>query len=231
MLRLLADIAAPRLCPVCKRPLIKGERALCTTCMVRLPRTGIHLTSTNSMTEALSNAPAVPGLAAAWFHYNPRSEFAPLIRRAKYSDRPGLARALGRAFATELIADTPSAIEAVDVLLPVPMHYRKYLRRGYNQSEEIARGISEATGIPVGDNLVAVRAHATQTRRSRDARRKNVAGMIECRCPEELEGLDIAIVDDVFTSGATMAECALAIGRGGGRPSSVGALCLALANS
>lgn len=83
----------------------------------------------------------------------------------------------------------------------------------------------------MGDNLVAVRAHATQTRRSRDARRKNVAGMIECRSPEELEGLDIAIVDDVFTSGATMAECALAIGRGGGRPSSVGALCLALANS
>ena len=90
MLRLLADIAAPRLCPVCKRPLIKGERALCTTCMVRLPRTGIHLTSTNSMTEALSNAPAVPGLAAAWFHYNPRSEFTPrqVFRPSRAGARP-----------------------------------------------------------------------------------------------------------------------------------------------
>lgn len=215
---------------MCKRHLMPQEKALCTTCLVRLPRTGIHLTGANAVKDALSNAPAPPGLAAAWFHYNPRGEFATLVRRAKYSDRPGLARRLGRLFATELAADVPAAVDAVDVLLPVPMHYLKYLRRGYNQSIEIARGISDVTGIPVGDNLVAIKAHASQTRRSRAQRLKNVAGIVECRHPAELEGLDVAIVDDVFTSGATIAECAIAIGRAGAVPASVGALCLAMAN-
>ena len=209
--------------------MLHGEEAMCTECLLALPRLTGH-TGDTGIAEALSNGPAQPGFSAVWFRYNRESPFADLVRSAKYGDRPRQARLLGRAFARELIADHPAAIAAIDVLLPVPMHWFKQIRRGYNQSREIAVGISDITGIPVGDNLVATAPHATQTHRSRQRRLSNVRGTVACREPAELDGLDICIVDDIVTTGATLSECVLSIGRAGARPASVGAMALGAPN-
>ncbi len=224
-----ADLVAPRTCCCCGRRLHDDEAAICTVCNLALPRAGIRSGRNSRIASILSNAVAPTGVTAAWFHYDPASPYADIIRKAKYADRPLLAREAGRTFAKELVSDMPGIIDDIDVLLPVPMHISKQIRRGYNQSIEIAQGISEVTGIPVGDNLVARRSHATQTRRTLEARRKNISGIFECRQPEELAGLDIVLVDDVITSGATISECALAIGRSGARPDSIGALALGIA--
>ena len=86
----------------------------------------------------------------AWFRYSRASEYAALIRRAKYGDRPRLARGLGRMMGCELLAAAAAApsghaaewLAELDVLLPVPMYWTKRMRRGFNQSEEIARGLA-----------------------------------------------------------------------------------------
>jgi len=205
--------------------MLHGEEAMCTECLLSLPRLAGH-TGDTGITEALSNGPAPAGFSAVWFRYNREGPFADLVRSAKYGDRPHQARMMGRAFARELMADHGSAIADIDVLLPVPMHWFKQIRRGYNQSNEIAAGISDITGIPVGDNLISVAPHSTQTHRSRQSRLVNVRGTIACRMPCELENLDICLVDDIVTTGATLTECILAIGRSGARPSSIGALAL-----
>lgn len=222
----LLHVCLPRLCPVCGRAMITGEEALCTDCLMTLPRLLPAAGAGTGIDNALSNGPARPGMAAVWFRYDRKSRFADLVRSAKYDDRPRMARLLGRAFARELLADRSAETAAVDLLLPVPMHWLKQLRRGYNQSVEIARGISDITGIPVGDNLVATAAHRTQTHRSRQSRLVNVRGTICCKAPHELEGLDVCLVDDIVTTGATLSECVLAIGTAGARPSSIGALTL-----
>lgn len=200
---------------------------MCTRCLMELPRIPlIGLATGTGLPEALSNGPAPAGFAAVWFRYDRHESFADLVRNAKYADRPRQGRLLGRAFARELLAARPDAVAALDVLMPVPMHWTKQLRRGYNQSVEIARGISDITGIPVGDNLEATSPHKTQTHRSRSKRLVNVRGTVACRYPDELSGLDIAIVDDIVTTGATVSECVFAIGNSGARPASIGALAL-----
>lgn len=220
-------LAAPALCPVCGRELLDGEHGLCLHCLAKLPR--CITASRAALTDLLSNAVCPPGIAAAWFRYDPSTPEAALIRKAKYDDRPALIAALGRQFARELTATV--ALGEVDVLLPVPMHWRKRMKRGYNQSAVLAEAISRETGIPVGDNLVALAPHGTQTRRRAEARRLNMEGKLGVEAPQELDGLNIVIVDDIVTTGATVLECVRAVSRSGALPASMGVLSLALAGN
>ena len=152
------------------------------------------------------------------------SPYATLIRTAKYYSRPDCGRSLGSMYARELMADAPEIARHIDVLLPVGMHWLKQLRRGYNQSREIAEGMGSVLGIAVGDNLTAVRGHATQTRRTADERRKNLKGIFAISHPEEIRGLNVAVVDDVITSGTTAAEAARAVLDAGAATASIFAL-------
>ncbi len=229
--RLPGLLLAPAICPCCGKLLLDSEEGLCLECLSLLPRaTGIDRVS---IEPYLSNGVAPPGIAASWFLYRPDSPFAAIIRQAKYDGRPRLARELGRCFTRELMSRQLSGIglAQVDVLLPVPMHISKRIKRGYNQADSIAAGISDITGIPVGDNLVATRRHSSQTRQSATRRRANVAGIIACCHAEELEGLNVAIVDDVITTGATITDAVLAISLSSAMPATIGALSLGLAGN
>lgn len=219
----LLDAFFPRLCPVCGCSLVRGETLMCLSCLAALPRTRMHLRPDNSITARLARPGLRLALAAAWMDYSRHSPYAAVVRDAKYRGMPHLAREAGRIFACELMADIGPGLAGIDVLLPVPLHWTKMLRRGYNQSREIALGISAATGIPVGDNLYALRAHATQTRRSVRERMRNVGGIIAVRRPAELLGLHVAVVDDVITTGATLADALRAL-RAQAQPSATSVL-------
>lgn len=219
----LGDSAGLPTCVVCGDELTAGERLMCITCLGTLPRTA-RPTLPVRYADVFANGVAPQGITEAWFDYRPGSEAARMIIEAKYHDRPAVAREAGRVFGRELLRHYGSL--PADVLLPVPMYWRKRMSRGYNQSEEIARGLSEVTGIAVGDNLRAVKAHNTQTHKSDSERRQNVKGTVAVDHPEELEGLRIAIVDDIVTTGSTISECVAAISLSGARPESIGMITL-----
>ncbi|MDE6277821.1 MAG: hypothetical protein K2M06_06910 [Muribaculaceae bacterium] len=191
----LGEVFVPRVCKVCGRTLGEKEgRLLCLGCYLELPRTGMHTVEPslsrggNAVQERLADGPPL-ALAGAWFYYSRNSAYASLIRKLKYNDRPRWGIEMGELYGQELLADIPDLASRIDVLLPVGMHWRKEWRRGYNQSALLAEGIGSVAGVPVGDNLVAVRGHATQTRRSADERRRNVSGLFEVVHPEEVRGL------------------------------------------
>jgi ComF family protein len=202
------NVVAPRNCHICGCSLMHGEDVLCLKCLNAVPRTFLHRDAFNTIHQRIAGTHTV-SLAAGWFYYYSDHPYAALIRSAKYDDMPRLGYVFGKQYASELMAE--HVLDRIDVLLPVPMHWRKRLRRGYNQTAEIARGISEVTGIPVGDNLVALRQHATQTRRNSVERFLNVKGTYTCQNAAELEGLNVLIIDDVITTGATMLVCIDAI--------------------
>lgn len=206
----LGDALFPAVCECCGRSLVEGERTLCLHCFYEMPRTTCHLDSFSEIHKLL----AAPGLpverTASMFHYIKESPYAMLIQRAKYNDRPGIARHLAETFARELTAT--DFFEGIDMLLPVPLHRRKLLRRGYNQSEVIARGINNITGIKTGDNLTAL-PHSTQTRKNAVERAANMEGKIQVVHPEELAGKHILLIDDVITTGATLLTAIRAIKR------------------
>lgn len=144
-----------------------------------------------------------------------------LVHRLKYGREVHLAGALGRlacgAFSDRRLG---VALEEGWPLLPVPLHWSRRRERYFNQAEEISRSIGAEMGLEVVDLLVRVRNTATQTRLSRRERMENLKGAFrvrrrwgrEVRMPEEP---GVILVDDVFTTGATVDGCARVLRRAG----------------
>jgi ComF family protein len=193
---------------MCERSLVEGEEYLCLNCLQNVPRTNLQVSQFNTIHKRVGGNYYITW-ACGWMYYYTEGPYSELIRMAKYSDMPALANFMGRAYATELRGS--GVLEGVDVLLPVPMHWKKRMRRGYNQAVEIARGISEVTGIPVGDNLRSTRSHTAQARQSASERYRNIKDTYRVLHGEELEGLNITFVDDVVTTGATLYDCIRAV--------------------
>lgn len=204
----LLRIVYPDVCEVCGCSLVRGERVLCLHCEMEMPRTNVHKEEFNVIHQRLAGSTPIER-AAGMFYYYRESDYARLIHVAKYNDRPIVARCLAEKFANELQAD--GFFDDIDIILPVPLHRSKLIARGYNQSAEIACGISSVTGIEVGDNLVALRGHSTQTKKNGYSRWVNAQGIYDVVDGEEIDGLHVLVVDDVITTGATLLACCDAI--------------------
>lgn len=95
------------------------------------------------------------------------------------------------------------------VLMPIPLDIKKLKSRGYNQSEELAKELSKIINVPVVlNNLVKTKYTKPQMELSKEERQKNLQGAFALKNPSEVEGLKIFLVDDVYTTGSTMEECA-----------------------
>ncbi len=141
--------------------------------------------------------------AVSFFRYDRNSPYAEILKDIKYHNRPAIAREMAKEFARELMET--DFFDAIDLILPVPLHLSKLSKRGYNQSLFIAKGIAEITNLPIGDNLVATRRHRTQTYKSAEERRRNVADIFAAE--GDIAGKRILLVDDVITTGATLSSC------------------------
>lgn len=200
----LLRIVFPDVCEVCGSSLVRGEEVICLKCDMNMPRTRVHNDSFNIIHERLAGKTPIER-ASGYFYYYRESDYAAIIHNAKYNGRPIIARKLAMRFARELIAD--NFFDGIDVVLYVPMFFLKKIKRGYNQSEYIAQGISQATNIPIGHNLISKRSHSSQTKKNSYSRWLNAQGVYDVINSEELENKHVLIVDDVITTGATLLAC------------------------
>lgn len=209
----LKDIASlffPPVCPACGGVMEGGTGMLCTACQWEMPLTGYENQADNPVARRLWGlVPVRNATAFLWFTYG--SGFRRVVHTFKYGGRWALARDMGRWFGRAL-ADT-DAYAGVDAIVPVPLHLRKVLKRGYNQSEYIARGMSLSMEVPVEVRAVVRRINnPSQTRTTTNHERwENVEEIFAVRRPEKLAGRHILLVDDVMTTGATIGSCAEAI--------------------
>lgn len=206
----LLSMFFPALCEVCGRPLVKGEEVICTACNLDMPRCNFHTDPFNTIHQRLAGHAPIER-AAGYFYYYRGDMFTQPVLAAKYKNRPNALRVLARNFAEEISAD--GFFDGIDLIVPVPMHWRKRMSRGYNQTDYLALGLSEATGIAVGHNLKAVRSHSTQTRKGAFERWRNSLDTYEVVGVESLAGKHLLVVDDVITTGATMLACCKALHR------------------
>lgn len=158
------------------------------------------------------------GLDAVYCYASYEGAIEKLIPLFKYQKVRTLARPLG-----ELLLAAFPRDRRFDALVPVPLHWRKRMERGFNQSELLARFVSRRTGIPMRPLLKRVRNTSVQAGLSNAKRRENVKGAFEGRAA--LNGERILLIDDVMTTGATAAAAAQALRDAGA--ASVGLMALA----
>ena len=108
--------------------------------------------------------------------------------------------------------------EEVDILVPVPLHYKRLIKRRYNQSALLAKELSKLTGIKVDyTSLIKHKATKPQVQFSGHERVKNVRGAFSVKKPENIKGQRVVLIDDVMTTGSTLKECALALKKAGAK--------------
>ncbi|MCB2196881.1 MAG: ComF family protein [Bacteroidetes bacterium] len=195
----------PNLCVVCNHHLVNQEELICTKCLYNLPKTNFHKTIDNPVSQLFWGRTKVE-YATAYFTFNKGSKYQHMMHKFKYHGNKEIGYVLGRSFGNQIRS---SVFSEIDVIIPVPLHKSKLKKRGYNQSEWIGKGLSEALQKPL-DTKSFIRAVATetQTRKSRFERWKNVENIFKITSTDSLEGKHILIVDDVVTTGSTLEACA-----------------------
>ena len=204
----LVNFIYPPDCHLCGNPIAPHEKFICTHCLSQLPRTGYHRQPKNPMVDRFAGQFPFQR-AAGHFFYSRDSALAQLIQDMKYRHFPGIGKVLGHLVGMELYST--GFFDGIDVITPVPMHFLKKARRGYNQTDAIAQGISEATGIPVRNLLKMKRMRKTQTALSREQRLNNALNLFTTTTSESMSGKGILLIDDVCTTGATLTGAATSI--------------------
>jgi ComF family protein len=227
----LADLLFPLSCKVCGNHIRSGETpGICEACWSTIqfldepccPRCGKPFASEAALSHSPEHQcgdcrekPPHYDRAVSVALYD--QALAEAIHLFKYSKKIQWSRPLGRLL-LKRIAD----FGRIDVILPVPLHSKRLRQREFNQSLLLAREINLATGLPLQvDNLRRVRWTQPQIELNGEERRKNVRKAFEVKWPDQVEDRCVLLVDDVFTTGATVNECARALKRAGAKSVSV----------
>lgn len=196
----------PELCMGCNAALIAQEEIICTSCLYHLPYTGFHMDSNNEAVQLLKGKFPFE-FAACMLHLRSGSIVERLIYNLKYNNHPQVGKYLGMNYGKSL-RESPYFAN-IDMIVPVPLHPKRMLKRGYNQSECIAAGLSLGMDVPVNTRLIhRGRYQKSQTKMYRSDRIGNVADSFYCKNGEQWADSHILLLDDVLTTGATMAAAA-----------------------
>lgn len=200
----ILDLIFPVVCVNCGNELVTHETIICTFCAVKLPVTNFHNDPVNDMTKALWGRVNID-FASAFLYFKKAGIAQKLLHQLKYKGRKDVGINMGNRFANHLKEN--SFISSVDYLIPIPLHKSKAKARGFNQSELICQGMSEVLSTPILKNISRISFTDTQTRKRRFDRWLNVSEKFVLNEPEILEGKRVLLVDDVFTTGATIEAC------------------------
>lgn len=229
----LGDIVMPRKCAVCGTTLALKERHICIGCLADLPRTHFSDRRHNQMADRFnaliqrdidngSGGGEEYALATALFYYRSSTGYRKITQRLKYHSDFSIGKYFSRMLGQEMLDG--GLFSDVDAVVPVPLHWTRRLARGYNQAEIIARELSDILDAPVYKDMLSRRRRTrTQTRISVEGKIRNVEGAFKARPPrrqarsvldrKDLSVSHILLVDDVFTTGATLHECFRALRR------------------
>lgn len=195
----------PRQCLACNGALSKGEDIVCTHCIAELPRTNYHLHETNPVEEKLAGRLPIKN-GWAFLRFRKGGIVQRLLHQLKYNNHPEIGVLMGRIYGHDLAKAGLS--QEFDVIIPVPLHNARKRKRGYNQSAQLAEGLSHSMNIP-WDESISIRKQrtASQTRKSRLDRWENVKDVFTISGNKTIKGKRVILVDDVITTGATLEAC------------------------
>lgn len=204
----LLGLFYPDICLCCSTELIGDEKFVCSHCLYDLPVTYFHQRKDNPVARLFWGRAEIENATANYF-FRKENRIRMLIHQMKYHGQKEIGLFLGKEMGKSL---SDSSFRAIDIIVPVPLHPKKLRKRGYNQSEWIARGVAEIMNKPVvTETLVRHSTSGSQTQKKRFERWENVHSGFGLADPGIFSGKHILLIDDVLTTGATIEACTQAI--------------------
>ncbi len=205
----LSDDPIPLFCASCWATISPLIPSRCARCDRPFASPVAMAYSPGHVCQACTEHP--PSYTRAWTLYPYLPPLQDAICLLKYRGKVALASALAR-----LMIDRLPPLDSVDLIVPVPLHARRLREREFNQSLLLADRIAQHVKIPMCfTNLIRIAASPAQTTLSRKGRLKNLRGAFALRDSQSIAGKRILLIDDVFTTGATVNECAKTLRKAG----------------
>jgi len=197
------DFFLPRICPGCNKKLSPDEKPVCKDCLDSISKVNEDLLE-YEFDRKFRSERIIQNFYSEYIFETDKT-LQRIIHALKYGKQFRLGVFLG-----ELLAEgIKNKNWQIDWVVPAPIHHLKKAERGYNQSDFIAKGLSNALGIPYSTKLIKrSRQTESQTRLHINERAKNVAGAFKIGNSKKISGKNFLLVDDVITTGATILECA-----------------------
>ena len=207
--RRLLDLLSPRTCVACGQRLTPSESVFCACCLTELPYTRFWLSpQDNPMARLFWGIIPIERAVALWF-YEPHSESCNAIYDLKYRNSPTTGVELGVMVANYCSLNGSDFFDGIDAIVAVPLAPKRQRQRGYNQSQKIAEGVSQVTGIPIYNKVVRrTEFKSSQTHLTAWQRRDNVEDVFQLTDATAVHGKHLLLIDDVVTTGATVSSCA-----------------------
>ncbi len=219
----LLHFVFPHTCAGCGTDVLDKAHQLCLSCLAALPETQFHLHE-NSPVEKIFWGRVALTHATAQYYYTKDSLMQRLMHRFKYRGEEELGIYLGRLMGQSLGAT--NRFDAIDALVPLPLHPSKERTRGYNQAAVLCAGIAGVIHKPVWTHIIyRQQPTETQTKKNRVERWENIKGKFELLDAASISGKHLLVVDDVLTTGATLEACSEVLLAAGDVQVSVATLC------
>src|SRR6478609_6686543 len=208
LVRLFSDFTSlffPEYCLGCSSGLVKGEEILCTRCILHLPRTGYTFDGENPVKEKFVGRLPIK-YATAFLKFRKTGIVQHLLHQLKYNNHPEVGIRLGQFFGKEM--NNMGVANEFDVIIPMPLHRARQMKRGYNQSNMFAEGLKNSLGVPHNDTAIVRPVNtSTQTRTNKTERWENVSKAFTVRDSETIKDKRVLLVDDIITTGASIEAC------------------------
>ena len=191
----------PNYCACCNITLSPSENTVCIHCLNQLQETKLHERQPNELHQRFYEMPELRyAFAYCWFQNE--GIIQKLLHQLKYKGHTEIGIFLGERYG-QLLADK-NYDKTIDIICSVPLHFKKYKKRGYNQADLIAEGLAKTFNKPFKRLLKKEYNLSSQTKKHRIERFQNVEDSFSLLSKQQIKNKHILVVDDVLTTGATM---------------------------
>ena len=225
MWRDFISLVYPECCLACQQSLERGEKLICTHCRYALPRTNSHRKEYVVLSKKFWGRTPIKH-SFAFLKFTKEGKVQRLLHQLKYQGQHEIGDMLGNWYGAEL---NESGFNGHwNLILPVPLHESKLRRRGYNQSDGFAKGLSESLNVEWSAKILQRKTDTTtQTKKARWDRWQNVEEIFVVSEVEMISQKHILLVDDIITTGATLEACAIELYKKGCESVSVATIAVA----
>lgn len=227
MFESIINLFFPKVCAGCNSFLLTNENVICTLCRHHIPLTNHHLNPENEAFKKFYGKIPIE-YASALFYFHKKGIVQEVIHKLKYKGHEEIGRVLGNWYVADL-KEIP-VFQEIDVIIPVPLHKKKYRERGYNQVSAFGLALSKELNIVYNESILVRTVYSkTQSKKNLLGRTEGIENIFNVNFTEKDHDKHFLLIDDVITTGSTLEACCRALLKIPGAKISI--VCMAMAQS